>query len=54
MRTILNNSIPSQPIRHNLKKKKFNSPIFVKLKIVSKEIFKLDQQEAHAFGPPGP
>lgn len=43
MRTVLNNSIPSQSIRHNLKKKNFNSPIFVKLKIVSKEIFKLEE-----------
>lgn len=45
MRTVLNNSIPSQPIRHNLKKNIFNSPIFVKLKIVSREIFRLDQQD---------
>jgi hypothetical protein len=36
-------------------KKFFNSPIFVKLKIVSKEIFKLNQQEdvslTHHLGP---
>ena len=56
MRTVLNNSIPSQPIRHNLKHIFFNSSIFVKLKIVSKEIFELDQQEnvAHASYRPPP
>ena len=56
MRTVLNNGIPSQPIRHNLKYIFFNSSISVKLKIVSKEIFELDQQEnvAHASYRPPP